>query len=242
MRAKEFIESCWKDYKQVGMKKKGTRTVPNCVPKKVDELIQPELQDNKGFEKVEYDELGLEWTAFSKGNNELVIEVKTPQGATIAQAIFRNTEDPDNLNSDDTWVDKKYRRMGIATKMYNWAQKLGNTINPSKFRSSAGKKFWKSRLNELDFMGHTCTKDCSGHKAGYEWSLKRNGQTASTPSNSFNTGTTIGQQKAQQRPQGGGKRPQFVSQTPDAVRKRMARAQARQAQQTTVGDVSNRTI
>lgn len=27
-------EACWKDYKQVGMKKKGGRTVPNCVPKK----------------------------------------------------------------------------------------------------------------------------------------------------------------------------------------------------------------
>ena len=26
-------ESCWKDYKQVGMKKKGNKTVPNCVPK-----------------------------------------------------------------------------------------------------------------------------------------------------------------------------------------------------------------
>jgi hypothetical protein len=26
-------ESCWKGYKQVGMKKKGKRTVPNCVPK-----------------------------------------------------------------------------------------------------------------------------------------------------------------------------------------------------------------
>jgi len=26
-------ESCWKDYKQIGMKKKGNKTVPNCVPK-----------------------------------------------------------------------------------------------------------------------------------------------------------------------------------------------------------------
>jgi len=26
-------ESCWKDYKQLGMKKKGKKTVPNCVPK-----------------------------------------------------------------------------------------------------------------------------------------------------------------------------------------------------------------
>jgi hypothetical protein len=24
---------CWKDYEMVGMKKKGKRTVPNCVPK-----------------------------------------------------------------------------------------------------------------------------------------------------------------------------------------------------------------
>lgn len=26
-------EACWKKYKQVGMKKKGKKTVPNCVPK-----------------------------------------------------------------------------------------------------------------------------------------------------------------------------------------------------------------
>ena len=27
-------EECWKNYKQIGMKRKGTKTVPNCVPKK----------------------------------------------------------------------------------------------------------------------------------------------------------------------------------------------------------------
>lgn len=33
MRADEFInEDCWSGYKQVGMKKKGTKNVPNCVP------------------------------------------------------------------------------------------------------------------------------------------------------------------------------------------------------------------
>ena len=31
---KQFIlEACWVNYKQVGMKKKGNRMVPNCVPK-----------------------------------------------------------------------------------------------------------------------------------------------------------------------------------------------------------------
>ena len=29
-------EACWSDYKQVGMKKKGNKMVPNCVPKMED--------------------------------------------------------------------------------------------------------------------------------------------------------------------------------------------------------------
>lgn len=39
--AEEFMEACWKGYKQVGMKKKGKRMVPNCVPEEVelDEMI-----------------------------------------------------------------------------------------------------------------------------------------------------------------------------------------------------------
>lgn len=30
---KKKKDPCWKNYKQVGMKKKGSRTVPNCVPR-----------------------------------------------------------------------------------------------------------------------------------------------------------------------------------------------------------------
>jgi hypothetical protein len=29
-----ILEACWKNFKQVGMKKKGKKTVPNCIPKK----------------------------------------------------------------------------------------------------------------------------------------------------------------------------------------------------------------
>ena len=31
---KFFTEACWKNYKKEGMKKKGNKMVPNCVPKK----------------------------------------------------------------------------------------------------------------------------------------------------------------------------------------------------------------
>lgn len=32
MRYREILESCWNGYRQVGMKNKGGRQVPNCVP------------------------------------------------------------------------------------------------------------------------------------------------------------------------------------------------------------------
>ena len=30
---RQYTEACWKNYKMVGTKKKGGKTVPNCVPK-----------------------------------------------------------------------------------------------------------------------------------------------------------------------------------------------------------------
>ena len=32
MRYREILEACWTGYRQAGMKKKGNRRVPNCVP------------------------------------------------------------------------------------------------------------------------------------------------------------------------------------------------------------------
>jgi pyrimidine deaminase RibD-like protein len=49
------------------------------------------------------------------------------------------------------------------------------------------------QLDELQFMGSTCTKDCSGHRAGYAWSRARGGRNATSPfSPSFNKGSAIG--------------------------------------------------
>tara|TARA_R110001583_G_scaffold51617_2_gene161096 strand:- start:193 stop:669 length:477 start_codon:yes stop_codon:yes gene_type:complete len=42
-------EACWKGYKQIGMKDKGGRKVPNCVPVDESEIVREE--DNKEFAK-----------------------------------------------------------------------------------------------------------------------------------------------------------------------------------------------
>lgn len=50
----------------------------------------------------------------------------------------------------------------------------------------------EQQLDELMFMGLSpCTKDCSGHRAGYKWSRKRNRSHASSWSDSFNRGAAI---------------------------------------------------
>lgn len=48
------------------------------------------------------------------------------------------------------------------------------------------------QLDELMFRGSQCTKDCSGHRAGFDWSMKRGGQDGNSPwSPSFNKGAAI---------------------------------------------------
>jgi len=48
------------------------------------------------------------------------------------------------------------------------------------------------KLDELSFLGSPCTKDCSGHRAGYAWSQSKGGQVAQSPfSPSFNKGSQL---------------------------------------------------
>jgi pyrimidine deaminase RibD-like protein len=48
------------------------------------------------------------------------------------------------------------------------------------------------QLDELSFLGSPCTKDCSGHRAGYAWSQSKGGQAGNSPfSPSFNNGANL---------------------------------------------------
>ena len=41
MTYREILEACWTGYRQAGMKRKGGRQVPNCVP-----VSEAELEEN----------------------------------------------------------------------------------------------------------------------------------------------------------------------------------------------------
>ena len=50
----------------------------------------------------------------------------------------------------------------------------------------------QEQLDELTFLGSECTKDCSGHRAGYEWSSRKGNVPGNSPySPSFNKGANL---------------------------------------------------
>ena len=49
----------------------------------------------------------------------------------------------------------------------------------------------EEKLDELSFLGSPCTKDCSGHRAGYEWSARKGYIDAASWSDSFNRGARL---------------------------------------------------
>jgi hypothetical protein len=49
----------------------------------------------------------------------------------------------------------------------------------------------EEQLDELSFLGSECTKDCSGHRAGYDWSKRKGLRQANSWSPSFNKGAGL---------------------------------------------------
>lgn len=77
----------------------------------------------------------------------------------------------------------------LETVLYSGTLDLQDPETPYQRSMVIGVK-GRNQLRELSFMGSQCTKDCSGHRAGYEW-YKRKGYEPASWSNSFNNGAAI---------------------------------------------------
>jgi len=80
-----------------------------------------------------------------------------------------------------------------------WSKKYKRSIdcsNPKGFSQQAhcqGRaKNEEAQLDELSFLGSECTSDCSGHRAGYDWSSRKGNRSGTSPySPSFNKGANL---------------------------------------------------
>jgi hypothetical protein len=75
----------------------------------------------------------------------------------------------------------------FVTEAASAAQQAAIAINMKKRGKKPRSELEEEQLDELMFMGMSpCTKDCSGHRAGYKWSKARGGVSTASWSNSFN--------------------------------------------------------
>jgi len=80
------------------------------------------------------------------------------------------------------------RKFPSETAARAWADFYNATIMEIKPLPRPGKE---EQLDELSFLGSECTKDCSGHRAGYDWSKRKGLRQANSWSPSFNKGAGL---------------------------------------------------
>ena len=88
---------------------------------------------------------------------------------------------PWRLGFDDAQAKKKFNSKQLDLPAHREMYRQGYVSGYVK----------EEQLDELTFKGSPCTKDCSGHRAGYEWSRRKGGVDAASWSPSFNKGAWL---------------------------------------------------
>jgi hypothetical protein len=241
MRYREILEACWSGYQQQGMKKKGNRMVPNCVP-----VSEQDLEEDlrKWFKEkwVRFGPDGKIRGDCARGSSKEGKPKCLPQRKAqalgkkgrAASAAKKRRQDPnanrrgaaknvatkvreqsvmeyagkksaDEIRRIQQMLNTKFDAnldvdgvMGPLTvksiKKFLPATPTKSAPNPERTTAVQGKKLKtdEQQLDELTFLGSECTKDCSGHRAGYNWSRARGGVDGMSPwSPSFNKGAAL---------------------------------------------------
>jgi hypothetical protein len=134
----EESDPCWKDYKQIGMKKKGGKSVPNCVPKEsVAEVAPPGDKAErmvkhikKGYAKdgkITPKEKSIAYATAWKAHNAGKVEEQSVEENKKGVRAVKHTVKPRNF------VAKNAVQSGAgAHKDKKKAQKQGDTKHKNK--------------------------------------------------------------------------------------------------------------
>jgi len=98
------------------------------------------------------------------------------------QDLEKDLEHPHSYDAIDHMMQTIARKRGITAKELHDRFVKRNGVSPDAWA--------RKRLDELSFLGSECTKDCSGHRAGYEW-YARKGYLPASWSTSFNKGAAL---------------------------------------------------
>lgn len=88
-------------------------------------------------------------------------------------------------------IDTAYLVMKHTGDVKQAGKALQDELNTLHRMSQGQQGVAEQQLDELNFLGSECTKDCSGHRAGYEWSKRKGLRQANSWSPSFNKGSAL---------------------------------------------------
>ena len=125
--SQKLDEKCWDTHKQVGMKNKGGRMVPNCVPK--ESAVMKGIQSEEKVE--EYKEIPSQRKIeFSKEN--------PPDLYYLYQQFIQRMLNPENTIDPYEWIDKVNKHYGLN---YTWKdyQKRGHNDQTNNWQKIVNK-------------------------------------------------------------------------------------------------------
>jgi hypothetical protein len=98
--------------------------------------------------------------------------------------LEKDLKDPTGYDAIDHMMQTIARDHGITGKQLHDLFVAKHGVIPDKWT--------REQLRELQFLGSECTKDCSGHRAGYDWSARKGNIPGNSPySLSFNKGANL---------------------------------------------------
>ena len=112
------------------------------------EEVMPELEYDRSLNYSE-ERNGITLRAWIEEAGRLEISASI-DGQEVGSVSFINFGD--HLQASTAEVKPKYRRRGIARMMYDFAEELGNDLEPSHALTDPGKEFWRNRDPEADIV------------------------------------------------------------------------------------------
>ena len=137
-------EKCWKGYRRQGMKRKGRRMVPNCVP------VAEDFDGSREYR-------GLVMSV-AEGEDGFKLTAHSPAGKKLGWVEFSYDTDG-MIRAEELEVDERYRGQGIARTMYDYAKSLGFTIRRSSEQTPDGAAFWDKNRPGEKIWEHALTED-----------------------------------------------------------------------------------
>ncbi|CAB4241825.1 hypothetical protein UFOVP71_363 [uncultured Caudovirales phage] len=120
----------------------------------IDEPVNEDVMDEIGYDNsfnAQVERGGIILKASIVKAGKLVITAETKDGRKLGRGVFNDMGDSVEAASID--VDERYRRQGIASLIYDYAEELGNDVEPSDKQTDDGQAFWSHRRPEEQAAG-----------------------------------------------------------------------------------------